>query len=139
VNYQEYQKAFFTDPEPTQRFDFNWSFGVTLFFETFTKAVAYYTEVLGSPGYVEGAWTRGWRIGNGWLTILKGKSGNPANVEITLEVETVEQAEKLQSAFINAGGKGTPPSNQMMYVPIRACPVTDPFGTELLIICKLDK
>jgi hypothetical protein len=86
------------------------------------------------PAYVEGKGTRGWQIGSGWLTLLQGKAGNPQNVEITLQVETSEEAEKLQQAFIAAGGKGSAPSDEYMYVPIRSCPVRDLFGTEILII-----
>ena len=100
-------------------------------------AVDYYAKVLGPPAYAEGTGTRGWQIGAGWLTLLRGSRGNPTNVEITFDMETPTQAEKLQQAFIDAGGKGTPPSNQLMYVPIRACPIVDPFGTEILVISRL--
>ena len=137
MDYQEYHQAYFTEPTPQQRFQFIGSFGITLFFEAFTDAVAFYSKVLGPPAYVEGKWTRGWRIGSGWLTLLKGSNGNPTNVEITLEMTNVAQAEKLQQAFITSGGKGTPPSDQLMYTPIRSCPVTDPFGTEILIISSI--
>jgi hypothetical protein len=51
---------------------------------------------------------------------------------------SVKQAEKLQQAFIDAGGTGSPPSNQLLYTPIRFCPVTDSLGTEMLIISQLD-
>jgi len=43
----------------------------------------------------------------------------------------------MQAAFIAAGAAGPHPSDQLMYVPVRVCPVTDPFGTELLIIATL--
>jgi hypothetical protein len=73
------------------------------------------------------------------LTLLWGKSGNPKNVEVTFVVETPEEAEALQYAFIEAGGRGEAPSDQMMYEPIRYCAVTDPFGTVLLVISPLDE
>ncbi len=137
MNYEEYRKAYFSDPQPKPRFRFSGSFGVTLYFEDFDLAVDFYTRVLGSPAYVEGEGTRGWPIGAGWLTLLRGKSGNPQNVEVALRMETQEEAERLQRAFIEAGGEGPSPSNQMMYEPIRSCPARDPFGTEFMIFSPL--
>ncbi|TFG70785.1 MAG: hypothetical protein E4H27_05600 [Anaerolineales bacterium] len=137
MDYTQYQEAYFANPQPEPRFHFCSSFGITLFYESYNQAVAFYTQVLGIPAYAEGTGTRGWQIGTGWLTLLHSKSGNPRNVEITLELATPSQAEKLQQAFIDAGGTGAPPSDQLMYVPIRSCPVVDPFGTEILIISKL--
>lgn len=81
--------------------------------------------------------TRGWAIGNGWLTLLRGKEGSPTNVEINFEMETPSEAEDLQKVFIDAGGEGDVPSEQLMYRPIRFCPVVDPFGTQILIISPL--
>jgi hypothetical protein len=76
-------------------------------------------------------------IGRGWLTLLQGKRGNPHNVEVTLHVETPAEVERLQQAFIEAGGEASAPTDEYMYVPIRSCPVRDPFGTEVLIISPL--
>ena len=76
VDFEAYRKAHFTDPPPTQVFPFTGPFGVTLYFEDFDAAVAYYAEMLGPPDYVEGEGTRGWAIGSGWLTLLKGEAGN---------------------------------------------------------------
>lgn len=138
MDYEAYRKAYYTDPQPQPRYRFIGFTGVALFFEEFDSAVEYYMQVLGSPDYVEGHGTRGWRIGSGWLTLLQGKSGVPTNVEVILNMETPEQAEQLQRAFIEAGGAGPAPSDQLMYEPVRSCPVRDPFGTDLLIISKLD-
>jgi hypothetical protein len=137
MNYQEYRAAYFADPAPEPRYRFGGSFGVTLFFEEFDSAVGYYRQVLGPPAYVEGKGTKGWAIGSGWLTLLRGRSGNPRNVEVTLQMKTPEEAERLQRAFIEAGGEGPAPSDQLMYESIRSCPVRDPFGTEFLIISPL--
>lgn len=134
-----YRKTYFVDPPPVPRYNFDGNFGVTLFYEDYQAAIAYYEQVLGPPAYVEGAGTRGWRIGQGWLTLLWGKSGNPQNVEITFEVSTPAEAEALQRAFIDAGGQGPAPSDELMYEPIRYCAVTDPFGVSLLIISSLRK
>ena len=80
MDYQTYQKNYFTDPPPEQRYNFTGNFGVTLFYQDYVAAITYYERVLGPPAYVEGDGTRGWRIGQGWLTLLKGKSGNPRNL-----------------------------------------------------------
>ncbi len=137
MDYETYRKSYFTDPSPEPRFHFNGSFGITLYYEDYNNAIAFYQEVLGPPGYVEGKSTRGWAIGSGWLTLLQGKSGNPSNVEVSLQMETPAEAERLQKAFLQAGAKGVDPSDQMMYAPIRACPVVDPFGVDIMIFSRL--
>jgi len=137
MDYDSYRAAYFVEPPPDPRFRFTDSFGVTLYFVDFEAAIGFYEKVLGPPGYVEGEGTRGWRIGSGWLTLLRGKRGNPKNVEVAFEVETGDEAEKLQRAFIAAGGRGQVPSDQLMYRPIRSCPVVDPFGTEIMIFSPL--
>lgn len=138
MDYETYRKQFVVDPPPSPRFAYEAINGVALFFADYEAAVAYYEAVLGPPGYVEGRYTRGWRIGPSWLTLLKGEAGGPQNVEVILEMATPAAAESLQKAFIEAGGTGPAPSDQLMYNPIRYCPVRDPFGTDLLIISRLD-
>ena len=137
MDYETYKKRYFTDPAPEQRYRFSGNFGVTLYYEDYDAAIAYFEKVLGSPTYVEGHGTRGWRIGQGWLTLLKGQDGNPRNMEITFIVSTPTEAEDLQQAFIQAGGSGPPPSDELMYEPIRYCAVCDPFGVDLLVISPL--
>ncbi len=137
MDFETYKRNYYADPAPKPRFNFSGAFGTTLFYENYGAVIAYYEQVLGPPNYVEGAGTRGWRIGNGWLTLFQGKGGNPQNIEVTFEMETPEEAEALHSAFIEAGGHGQPPTDELMYEPIRYCPVTDPFGTALLIISPL--
>lgn len=134
MDFETYRKKYFTDPPPQQRYKFKGDFGVTLFYQDYEAAIAYYEQVLGQPAYLEGEGTRGWQVGCGWLTLLKGKSGNPSNVEITFVVSSPEEAEALQRAFIEAGGTGPTPSDALMYEPIRYCAVTDPFGVNLLVI-----
>ena len=137
MDYESYREKFFVKPPPDSRFEFLGLYGTTLYFSEYEAAITYYADVLGPPAYVEGEGTRGWRFGNTWLTLLKGKSGNPQNVEINIVMETPQEADRLQAAFIEAGGKGEPPSDQLMYEPVRFCPVQDPFGTNILIICPL--
>jgi hypothetical protein len=124
-------------PEPKNRFGFRGTFNSTLYYEDFKGAVAFFQHVLGPPVYVEGEGTRAWRIGEGWLTILKGTDGNPKNTELTLELNTPAEAEQLQVQMIEAGACGDPPTNQIMFVPVRYCPVKDPFGVEILVFSQL--
>jgi len=137
MDFETYKRYYYTDPPPEPRFQFNGAFGVALFYEQYADVVEYYTAVLGPPAYVEGEGTRGWRIGAGWLTLFQAKRGTPGNVEITFIMETPAEAEALQRAFIEAGGNGEAPSDQLMYEPIRYCPVKDPFGTEIIVVSPL--
>lgn len=137
MDYQSYRQKYFVNPPPKPLYDFLGLHGTTLYFNDFEAAVGHYTQVLGPPAYAEGQGTRGWRLGNTWLTLLKGKTGNPQNVELNIVMQSVQEAERLQAAFIKAGGEGEPPSDELMYEPVRFCPVRDPFGTHILIICPL--
>ena len=96
MNYEEYKKANFVDPQPEPKFEFDGLFGFALFVEDYQSAVAYYTEVLGPPAYVEGEFTKGWRIGESWLTLFPSKSGAPRNADFQIMMKTPEDAEKLQ-------------------------------------------
>ena len=137
MEYEQYAAKFFVQPAPEPRFEFTGLFGTTLYYEDYEAAVAYFTAVFGPPTYVEGPGTRGWPIGDGWLTLLQGKSGNPKNIEITFVMSTPVEADKLHAAFIAAGGQGDAPSNQLMYAPIRYGSVMTPQGTPLLVISPL--
>ena len=137
MDYDAYRRAFFADPQPEPRFLFSDAFNVALYFEEYGAAVDYYTRVLGPPAYTEGKGTRGWQIGIGWLTLFQGGSGGPQNIEVIFRLSTSAEAERLQSAFIAAGGEGLDPSDELMYEPVRYCPVRDPFGTDILIISPL--
>ncbi len=72
MDFETYRSEFFVEPVPEQEFQFKNSFGVTLYFEDYQAAIGFYEEVLGPPTYVEGGGTRGWPIGDGWLTLLQG-------------------------------------------------------------------
>lgn len=137
MDYETYKQRYYRRPLPKQRFRFVGLHGVTLFFEAYEAAVEFYTAVFGPPAYAEGEFTKGWQIGNTWLTLLKGNSGAPRNVEVAIVVQSPIEAERLQKAFVDAGGSAVAPSDQLMYVPIRSCPVTDPFGTSLMIYAAL--
>jgi hypothetical protein len=133
MDYETYRANFLVDPAPEQRFAFEGGVWATLYFEDYEAAIRYYTQVLGPPSYVEGEGTRGWRIGSAWLTLLQGKAGNPENIELNFVMDSPAEAERLQAAFVEAGGTGSQPSDQLMYVPVRMCPVVDPFGTEIIV------
>ncbi|MBK5108147.1 MAG: hypothetical protein JJE12_08440 [Anaerolineales bacterium] len=139
MDYESYRDKYFTIPAPEPRYKFLGMHGITLYFEQYEAAVSYYSEVLGEPAYVEGSGTRGWRLGNTWLTLLKGKTGNPQNMEMNIVMQTSDEADRLQAAFIKAGGAGEDPSDELMYEPVRFCSVQDPFGTQILIICPLNQ
>ena len=110
----------------------------TLYYEEFDPALKFYETVLGPVGYAEGDRTRGWQVGRGWLTILRGKKGNPQNMELMFELKEVEEVEVLYKAFVEAGARGEAPSDQLMYNPVSYCLVTDPFGVDLVIFSRLD-
>ena len=131
MDFETYQQTYFTDPPPEPVYEYKGMHGVTLFYQDFEAAVAYYSSVLGPPAYLEGEGTRGWHIDDTWLTLLQGQRGNPTNVEINFVMTTPAEADRLQAAFIAAGGTGKPPSIQFMYAPVRHCPVRDPFGTDI--------
>jgi len=139
MDYESYSDKYFTKPAPEPRYKFRGTHGITLYFEQYEAAISYYSEVLGEPAYVEGSGTRGWRLGNTWLTLLKGRTGNPQNMEVNIVMQTPGEADRLQAAFINAGGDGEDPSDELMYEPVRFCSVQDPFGTQILIICALNQ
>lgn len=137
MDFATYRHAYFADPAPEPRFDLEGVLGIALFFSDYEPAVEFYTSVLGPPAYVEGRGTRGWRIGGTWLTLLAGGDGAPTGVEVPIVASSTAEAERLQRAFVDAGATGSHPSDQLMYVPIRSYPVTDPFGTHLLIYARL--
>jgi hypothetical protein len=138
MDYDTYRAKFFVSPSPEPKFEFAGLFGVTLYFKEFEQATQFYQSVLGHPAYVEGRNTKGWRIDDTWLTILRGRTGRPQNVEIAIVMNSPQEAERLQRAFIEAGGSGPAPTDALMYEPIRSCPVTDPFGTEILIYSRTE-
>ena len=137
MDFETYRKRFFANPSPLQRFEFAGLYGLTLYFENYEAAVAYYLKVLGPPAYIEGEGTKGWQIGSTWLTLLKGTKGNPQNVEVMMVMQTPAEVERLKVAFVEAGGSGDEPDDQLMYEPVRLCSVRDPFGTNILITCPL--
>lgn len=139
MNYKAYRQSFFVHPPPEPRYDHTGLFGASLFYQEYEEAVAYYTRVLGEPAYVEGDNTRGWPIGGSWLTLFPAAEGSPMNAEITIMVSSPAEADRLHQAFIDAGGSGEPPFDDLMYEPLRIGAVRDPFGADFLIVARLDE
>jgi hypothetical protein len=137
LDYESYRRKYVVDPAPAPRFAFTGTFDVALDFADYEAAVRFYGRVLGPPGYVEGSGTRSWSIGPGWLTLLRGGDGSPRNVEVVLVMQSPEEAERLQAAFLAAGATGPEPTDTIMFRPVRYCPLVDPFGTRLLVVAPL--
>lgn len=138
MDYQTYRKKFFTSPKPEQSFAFKGLHGITLFYEDYNKANAFYRQVLGEPAYLEGEFTHGWQIGDTWLTLLKGKSGNPKNVEVMLVMQSQQEVDRLAKAMVRAGAVAEEPSEQLMYEPVHLCSIVDPLGVNFMISCTQD-
>lgn len=137
MEYPDYQEAYFANPPPEPRFGFEGILGITLYFDEYETAVEYYRQVLGSPAYIEGDSTRGWRLGRTWLTLLRGEDASPENVEVMLYMESPGDADLLQSAFEKAGGDVSVPVDTLMYEPVHICPAVDPFGTHWMIVARI--
>ncbi|TAK10674.1 MAG: hypothetical protein EPO32_14565 [Anaerolineae bacterium] len=137
MDFEEYKRRYYANPQPAPRYSFQGIAGLAIYIEEYEAAIRFYTDVLGPPGYVEGENTHGWRIGDAWLTVFPAKAGAPANVDVTLMLDSPAAAEALQAAFLAAGATGQPPSDQLMYEPLRYCGITDPFGTQILIVARL--
>jgi hypothetical protein len=137
MDYEEYRRRYFVDPPPEPRFALRGQRGATLMLQDFDRALEFYSQVFGPPGYVEGAGTRSWLLGDTWVTLLRGNEGNAKNVEVQIEAESPQEAERLHAAFREAGGKGPDPSDEFMHIKLRFCSVRDPFGVDWLIVAPL--
>ncbi|MEX2143597.1 MAG: VOC family protein [Anaerolineales bacterium] len=137
MDYEEYRKAFFSDPVPRERFATHGVIGATLYYEDYQAALSFITKVFGEPIYKEGANTHGWRLGSSWLTLFPAKSGNPTNVEVPIYLKSAEELDKLYSAFIAAGVTGEEPQNTLMFEPVRVAILADPFGVTWDLVAQL--
>ena len=55
---------------------------------------------------------------------------------MAFQVGSPDEAERLQPAFIGAGGEGAATADQRVHEPGASRPVRDPFGTQLLVISR---
>lgn len=132
-----YRRAYYTEPAPQSRFRFSGLGGISLYIEQYEAAVAFYTAVLGPAAYREGEDTHGWRIGPDWVTLFPAEADGPANMDVTVRVETPADVTALREAFVAAGATGEPPSDQLMYEAVRYARVVDPFGTIWILVSPL--
>ena len=139
MDYETYRKKYFVELTPEQRYTFTGIHGITLYYQDYEAAADYYQRVLGPPAYREGESTKGWQVGDTWLTLLRGADGNPVNVEFMIVMQNPAEADRLQRAFIEAGGSGPDPVDTLMYEPVHVCPVADPFGTDIMIYSPLEE
>jgi uncharacterized glyoxalase superfamily protein PhnB len=82
---------------------------VSLYYEDFKEAIAFYEDMFGPPENVdeEGA-IYGWRMGSTWLTLFPSKAGtkagsNPQNTEYAIQVSAPEEVDALYEALVAAG------------------------------------
>lgn len=138
MDYAAYRKAFFSEPRPEPRFGCVGVRGVSVSVEDHAAALEFYATVFGPPAYVEGADIHGWRLGDAWFTLFRSSAGGPSNSDVTLEMTSPLEAERLHAALIAAGAQGEAPSDQIMYAPVRFCMATDPFGLQWIVVAPLE-
>jgi uncharacterized glyoxalase superfamily protein PhnB len=105
-----------------------------LYFQDYTGALVFYSEVFGPPAYIEGEHTHAWILGDTWLTLFPAKEGGPQNVEVLLYLDTSDELDRLYAALVSAGAEGSPPEDTLMFVPVRIAVLKDPFGGMLTLV-----
>ena len=133
----DYRNEYFADPAPEQRYNFHGIRGAALYYQDYPAALAFFRFVFGEPGYVEGEYTHGWRVGDTWLTVFPSKKGAPQNVEVMLYLAFPEDVDRLYTAMLKAGAQGEPPVDTLMYTRVRMAVVQDPFGGTFSIVCEM--
>jgi hypothetical protein len=136
VDFEEYRDKYFTNPAPEPRFYFQGIRGAAVYYQNYQAALVYFEQVFGPPGYVEGEFTRGWLLGDTWLTVFPAKDGVPTNVEVLIYLSSPEEVDRLHAAMAAAGGQGEPPMDSLMYAPVRIGMVTDPFGGVFTLVAE---
>jgi catechol 2,3-dioxygenase-like lactoylglutathione lyase family enzyme len=118
---------------------------VSLYLLNLVEAVAFYSEIFGSPEVVdEKGPLYGWKLGSTWLTLFPSKIGtakesNPCNAEFAIQVAEPGEVDRLYAAFLAAGAKKCMvPEDTEMYEPMRFCCVDDPFGVRIDVYCPID-
>lgn len=134
---QDYKSKYFINPGHVPRFNFHGIRGAALYYQDYPGALAFFRKVFGEPGYVEGEFTHGWRIGDTWLTVFPAGEGAPQNVEVMLYLKTPEEVDRLYDTMLEAGAQGEQPVDSLMYTRVRMAVVQDPFGGMFSIICEM--
>ena len=137
MDYETYRERHFVDPPPEPRFRTEGLAGCALYLRDYDAAVDFYSTVLGPPAYVEGEYTRGWRLGSAWLSLFPGEAP-PAAVEVHVRLVDPNDVDRMHAALVAAGATGPAPSDEFMYDPIRFGQVTDPFGVTFVLVADLE-
>ena len=120
---------------------------VTVYIQDFETAVAFYTNIFGTPetNAPDGAALYGWKMGSTWFTVFPDKEGthpnsNPRNSEFAIQVGSPAEVDRLHADLVAAGAKNIwTPEDTEMYEPMRFSCVDDPFGVRIDIYCPLEK
>ncbi len=101
---------------------------VSLYYEDFKEAIAFFKAVFGPPENVdEDGAIYGWRMGATWLTLFPSKEGthkgsNPRNTEFAVQVSAPQEVDILYQTLIEAGAKkGWDIEDTAMYEEMRFC------------------
>ena len=137
MNFAEYKKKFYADPQPESRFAFRGIQGASIHYQDYSAALDFLRRVYGPPSYIEGEFTHGWKLGDTWLSIFPSEDGNATNMEVPVYLESARDVDKLYQAFLEAGAEGEPPENTLMYEPVRIAFVKDPFGVAWMLVCEI--
>ena len=137
MDFDEYKRKFYVQPAPPQKFKLSGLRGAAIYASPYEQALAFYTQVFGPPHYVEGETTHGWRLGDSWLSLFPSESGNPLNAELALHLDSADELDKLFAAFVEAGAEGDAPAETLMYVPVYAAFLQDPFGLAWTLVHEL--
>lgn len=104
----------------------------------FEEIVEFYSTVFGSPDYTEDDCVAGWRLGNSWLTFLKGGNVEIQGCEFAIKAISEEAAFELQDKLQAAGATSEGRCVEWMYEDMHYCPVVDPFGLRVLVYYPIE-
>lgn len=128
---------YFQDVEP--KFDIVGAGFPVAYIQDYERAVGFYTKVFGPPGYIEGEHTKGWQLGETWLTLFPSREGGPQNTEFAVQLSSEKELDRLRTAWVDAGGKASEASIELMYERLYMCSIQDPFGTQILLYSRLQE
>jgi uncharacterized glyoxalase superfamily protein PhnB len=115
----------------------------SLYIDRYDEAIAFYSNVFGSPEYSEANELVGFRMGATWLTVFRGTDGphkgsDPRNTEFAVQVSTPSDVDRLARKLVDAGAREfSAPRDTRMYERMRFACVDDPFGVRIDVYCPL--
>ncbi len=137
MNFDEYRQKFYKRQPSEQDWAIEGQRGFSIHVSDYAEALAFYTQVLGNPHYIEGQDIHGWRLGDSWFTLFQSQSGGPTRSEISLHLQSNVEVDRLTRAFVEAGASGEPPAETLMYAPVYVAFLTDPFGLSWSLVHTL--